>query len=279
MHFDTSLIGGAGRLRRLAALLVLAALIPVPASAAPPLRALVVTIVAQAGFLDWLVAEAVAAGRVPPLAITTVHVRDLGARLDAGPYDLVIAHAHARPAQDLAARGTLADGIPVFANAHAIIGPADDPAGLRGATDLDAALARLAARGGCWIRHEHGGLAHLQPPLGAAGDLCVRAPPAPGTAAALDAARAHGAYTIWGYHPFMRLDPSGLRAIVIGDPRLLAPLQAWTVSASSRREEARALLRFLTAAPTQTRLARFRLGTDADNQPWWPAAAARAAAP
>jgi tungstate transport system substrate-binding protein len=259
-------------------LLTLVGISPASHADAPPLRALVVTIVDQDGFLEWLVADAVAAGTVPPLALTTSHVRDLPARLEEGQWDLVIAHAHARPAQRLAARGVLGDGTPVFANPRTIIGPADDPAGLRGASDFDAALARLFAHGGCWVRHEHAGLAALQPRPGDADGRCVLAADEPGPLAALAAARTHGAYTVWGYHPFMRTARDGLAAVVIGDPQLLATLDAWTVTASPRRAEARAVIGLLSAPATQARLAEFRLDDDSANQAWWPAAAALDAA-
>ena len=263
----------------LLALLTLAGISPASHADAPPLRALVVTIVDQDGFLEWLVADAVTAGRVPPLAITTSHVRGLSAHLDEGEWDLVIAHAHARPAQRLAARGVLSDGTAVFANPRTIIGPANDPAGLRGASDFDAALSRLFAHGGCWMRHEHAGLAALQPQPDETDGRCVLAADGPGPLAALAAARKHGAYTVWGYHPFMRTERDGLAAVVIGDPRLLATLNAWTVTASPRRDEARALIRLLAAPATQARLPEFRLDDDTPNQAWWPAPAATEAAP
>lgn len=264
---------------RLLALLIVAGMAPAPRADAPPLRALVVTIVAQEGFLGWLVADAVAAGTVPPLAITTSHVRGLSAHLDESEWDLVIAHAHARPAQRLAARGVIGDGTPVFANPRTIIGPADDPAGLRGATDFDAALSRLFTHGGCWMRHEHAGLAALQPRPDETNGRCVLAADGPGPLAALAATRKHGAYTVWGYHPFMRTARDGLAAVVIGDPRLLATLNAWTVTASPRRAEARALISLLSAPAAQARLAEFRLDDDTTNQAWWPAAAAQDTAP
>jgi len=263
---------------RLLALLILAGMAPAPHADAPPLRALVVTIIAQEGFLEWLVSDAVAAGTVPPLAVATSHVRSLSAHLDEGEWDLVIAHAHARPAQRLAARGVLGDGTAVFANPRTIIGPADDPAGLRGASDFDAALARLFARGGCWVRHEHAGLAALQPRPDQTDGRCVLAADGPGPLAALAAARTHGAYTVWGYHPFMRTTRDGLAAVVIGDPRLLATLNAWTVTNSPRRTEALALISLLAAPATQARLPEFRLDDDTPNQAWWPAAAAMEAA-
>ncbi len=266
------------RAAALLALLILAGVAPAPHADGPPLRALVVTIVAQDGFLEWLVADAVAAGTVPPLAIATSHVRGLSAHLEEGEWDLVIAHAHARPAQRLAARGVIGDGTAVFANPRTIIGPASDPAGLRGASDFDTALSRLFAHGGCWVRHEHAGLAALQPRPDGSDGRCVLAADGPGPLAALAAARTHGAYTVWGYHPFMRTARDGLAAVVIGDPRLLATLNAWTVTDSPRRAEARALIHLLAAPATQARLPEFRLDGDTPNQAWWPAAAATKAA-
>lgn len=247
-------------------------------AAPPPLRALVVTIVAQGGFLEWLVEQAVAAGTVTPLALDVAHVRELDQRLAEGSYDLVIAHAHARPAQRLAVRGVLAAGTPVFANPRAIIGPADDPAGLRGAASLDDALTRLAAHGGCWVHHAHGGLVDLQPAADAT-DRCVLVPAATGPGGALAAAREHGAYTLWGYHPFSRRAAPGLAAIVTGDARLLATLLAWPVATTPRREEVDELIALLASPAIQQRLATFRLAGDPANQAWWPASAAAAVTP
>jgi len=263
-----------GLVRLLAAAVLLSVLwVPAPASAAEPLHAVVVTIVAEEDFLGWLTAPAVAAGKVPALELTTRHVRDIGATLAEAPYDLVIAHAHARPAQRLAARGVLGDGRTVFANPIALIGPPDDPAGVAGALDLEQAFARLATRRACWLGNRQPDVAALTAAARAAGVACVIEETSRSGAHAVVAAHGRGAYTAWGLHPYTRLGRDGDRAYVIGDARLLRPLVAWTVSASPRREEAHALVAWLAGAEAQARVAAFRLARDPDNQPFWPTAA------
>jgi hypothetical protein len=246
---------------------------------APPLAALVVKIVAQDGFLDWLVADEVGAGRLPPLAITTTHVREIKGRLAGGEFDLVIAHDHARPPQRLVAAGVLAAGPVVFANPQSLIGPAQAVAALRGVASFDAALARLGADGACWVPNRQDGLSTLQAPLveGEAKLACVIDDAAASGAAAVALAQTRGAFTLWGFHPFTRLGLADMGAVVIGDPRLLRGLRAWPVAGSKHEAEARALIEVLSSPALQARLAAFRLAGDPVNQAWWPAAAAAAA--
>lgn len=241
----------------------------------PPLRALVVTIVAQDGFLDGLLAAAVRAGRIPPLELSTAHVREIPRRLAAEDFDLVIAHDHAGPPRRLAERGLLADGRVVFANPLAVIGPADDPAGVAGAPSLATAMARVADAGRCWVIEQQPRLAALQRPLlaGPAAPACIVDQAGARGAAAVSLAHARGGYSVWGLHPFDRARPAGQRAFVIDEARLLSPLRAWRVTASARGEAVMAVLAELGAPATQARLADFRLEGDADNQAWWPAPA------
>lgn len=244
-----------------------------------PLRALVVTIVAEDGFLPWLTAPAVAAGELPALVLTTRHVRDFAAALDAADYDLVIAHAHARPVQRLAEQGRVSTGRAVFANPIALIGPAHDPAGLATAGDLDAAFARLAGHGACWLDNGQPELAPLTALARERGVDCVIVAPSANGAHAVVAAAARGAYTAWGLHPYTRLARDAERAHVIGDARLLRPLVARAVLASPRRQEAQAVIDWLADTAAQRRLQDFRLARDPRSQAFWPVAATAASAP
>ncbi|MGE0483360.1 MAG: hypothetical protein AB7Q81_04420 [Gammaproteobacteria bacterium] len=238
----------------------------------PPLRALVVTIVAQDGFLDWLLADAVASGRIAPLDIATAHVRAMPQRLAEETFDLVIAHDHARPTRRLAKRGTLVDGRLVFANPQAIIGPATDPAAVARATSFTDAIARIAEARACWLFNTHGGLAAIQRPAREAPvrPACVVDEPANAGATAVRAAAKVGAYTLWGFHPYTRGKHPGQAAWVMADPTLIRPLRAWRVAASSRVDEVSAVLDELAAEAAGTRLATFRLHGDTVNQAWWP---------
>jgi ABC-type tungstate transport system permease subunit len=246
-----------------------------PARTGPgDLRVLVVKIVDQGHFLSWLLAEAVQQGQVANFHVETTHVRNVGARLRADRYDLVIAHAHAKPAQKLAAGGQLTDGRVVFANARAIVGPATDPAGVREATGFDAATARIVRTDVCWLVNQHPGLRELQERVvtGAARPACVIDAARNSGAGAITAAQAHAAYTVWGYHPFMQLHRDGMQAFAFGDRFLLRPLKIWIVADGGATVSARRLTEVLLSSGVQQRIAAFRLPQDPLNQAWWPAA-------
>lgn len=242
-----------------------------------PLRALVVTIVAQDGFLTWLLDDAIRAGTLPPLTFTVAHVRDLRHLLEQADFDLVIAHEHARPAQRLEQHGVLVDGPRVFANPIAILGPADDPAEIASADSFSGVIERLRAHEACWIINQQDGKNALQQLIRSAGLNCIVDDAAFAGAAAVLAAQKRGAYTLWGFHPFTRLGVTQMRAFVNADPRLLRPLRAWTVAASDRQREVHAVVETILDATHQQRLTTFRLPSDSINQPWWPVAAADAA--
>jgi len=245
-----------------------------PAPTGPgDLRVLVVKIVDQGHFLFWLLAEAVQQGKVANFRVDTTHVRDVGARLRADRYDLVIAHAHAKPAQKLAAGGRLTDGRVVFANARAIIGPATDPAGVRDAADFDAATARIVATNACWLVNQHPGLRQVQERIiaGPVRPACVIDTAGNSGAGAITAAQAQAAYTVWGYHPFMQLHLDGMQAFAFGDRFVLRPLKVWLV-AGGTAGSARRFVEVLSSPEVQQRIAAFRLPQDPLNQAWWPAA-------
>ncbi len=262
----------------LCAALFLAAADCVADPAPAPLRVQVVSIVAQADFLTWLL-ESTSVADLPPLAISVTHVDDLATRLRTAHYDLVIAHDHARPLRRLQRDGTLVEGRGVFANPVAIIGPRADPAGIAQATSLADAIARLRENKVCWVVNRQGGKRALQDPLlGGESPLdCIMEPSGSGGAHAVVTAAGLGAYTVWGYHPFMRLRMPAMRAFVIGDPALLRQLRAWVVADSPRRDAAAAVVRLLASDAVQQRLAQFRIDGDDANQAWWPAAAAGSA--
>jgi len=277
MHESSALSPGA----ILCALLAVLCLPCAPGHAATdtvrtPLRALVVTIVAQDGFLTWLLDDAVRAGTLPPLTLMTAHVRDLRQLLEQSDFDIVIAHEHARPAQRLEQHGVLVDGHRVFANPMAILGPVHDPAAIAGANSFADVIERLRAHEACWVINQQDGKDSLQQFIRSGSVNCIVDDPDLAGAAAVVAAQKRGAYTLWGFHPYTRLGLTGMRAFVTADPRMLRPLRAWTVAASGRREEVRAVVDTILDESHQRRLATFRLTSDSANQPWWPVTAVAA---
>lgn len=238
------------------------------------LRVLVVKIVDQGHFLSWLLEDAVQQGGVANFDVDTTHVRDVRERLRSRRYDLVITHAHAKPAQELEADGTLIDGRVVFANARAIIGPGADPAGVSAAADFSAATASITATHACWLVNHHDGLRELQERIldGAARPACVIDEAGNRGAGAVIAAQSRAAYTVWGYHPFMRLHLDGMRAFAFGDRFLLRPLKIWIVADAGAAVSARDFVAALLSPHVQRRIATFRLPQDRLNQAWWPVA-------
>ena len=162
----------------------------------------------------------------------------------------------------------------MFANARAIVGPVSDAAGLRDAADFSVAAARIAGANACWLVNHHDGLRELQERVltGAVRPDCVIDEPGNIGPAAVRAAQIRGAYTVWGYHPFMRLHTDGMQAFAFGDRFLLRPLKVWMVSNGTEKAAARRAIEALLRADVQQRVAEFRLPQDPVNQAWWPAA-------
>jgi hypothetical protein len=236
-----------------------------------------VKIVDQEDFLGSLLDGAAQRREIPEISVSTTHVSEVGARLQEQPFDFVIAHAHAKPARKLESAGTLIEGRIVFANAHTLIGPRSDPAHVANAADFGDAVARITAHKACWLVNYHSGLQELQERLfgGSTPQACVIDDAANSGPLAMRAAAARGAYTVWGYHPFMRLRLEDMRGFAFNDRFLMRPLKAWVVAGGPRGSDVRAVIDVLVSAEVQQRVSAFRLERDAHTQAWWPAAAAQ----
>lgn len=204
----------------------------------------------------------------------------------AGQADLVIAH-YGHPGT----RAFIEDGLGrwprmVFSNQAVLVGPASDPAGIRGLTDAATAIARIADRGGEFLVNNALTEKYLV-------DVLWRTAGSPPKAAwqidlqlrdqtAIEMAAQRGAYTLWGIVPFVRFveqrrqqgRPLGMEPLVLRDPILQRVMVSIVVNPARIRgvdeDGARGFERFLLDPSTQARIRQFRHHGLAE-QTWWPA--------
>ena len=198
-----------------------------------------------------------------------------------GKADLVIAHYGHRGVEPFVSESFGLWPHPVFANQMALIGPASDPAHVRGLTDAAEAIRRIARSKSRFLVNDSAGAKYLEEILWiTAGnpakgdwylDLQVR-----GQQAAR-AASERGAYFIWGVPPFLRLKRTAqlnLEPLVTGDSLFQRIMVSIVVNphkvSGANQAGAEAFQRFLIAPPVQSRIRAFRY-PDFDKQVWWPA--------
>jgi tungstate transport system substrate-binding protein len=228
----------------------------------------------DAGLLDSLlpVFERQTSYRVKVIAVGSGQALELGRRGDA---DVVLAHAP-EAERVLADSGYFLRRRLVMHNDFLIVGPAEDPAGLRGLTNPLAAIARLAASAGrapFVSRGDRSGthqlelklwrLARLAPPLPATGGWYVES--GQGMAATLQMTDQKRGYTLTDRATYLAWrDKIQLVPMVEGDTLLynvyhvmeVNPRNAPRVNAAG----ARALADFFVTPETQALIGRFGLG-------------------
>ncbi len=191
-----------------------------------------------------------------------------------GGIDLIAVHS-SDAMINLVADGLALDPQPFARNDLVIVGPADDPAGVRGAKDAAAAVQQIAARGGVLLVHASAGADTVLHDLVEAGGAKL-----PEAALALfagddqhavlaRAAELH-AYTLVGRIPFVdgKLAHHGLELMVRGDPRLRRP---YLVETSPRAPAAaRALAAWLRSPDAQRFIADYGRGRYDDDPLFFP---------
>ncbi len=200
----------------------------------------------------------------------------------AGRVDLLITHYGKPPLEDFVMDGLGEYPRLVFANQAAIIGPADDPAGVAGMTDAAAAFARIAKSGSPYVVNNLEGLKYLSGLLWRAAGKPDKAgwwiDPDEAKSRAVRAADERHGYVLFGVQPFLHFKHkhgSTMRILVAGDPLLQRTMAAVVVNparvAGVNHEGARALQRYLTSADAQIQVRDFRT-EESDRQFWWPMA-------
>ena len=204
----------------------------------------------------------------------------------AGQVDMVIAHYGHAGTEAFMAEGLGRWPRMVFSNQAVLIGPAADPAGIRGLTDAAEAMRLIAQRGGEFFVNNAPTERYLA-------DVLWRAAGSPAKSGwqvdlqlrdqtAIETAATRGAYSLWGLVPFLRLQqqrqqqqrPLGMQALVT-DEVLFQRIMVSIVVNPSRvtgidEQGARGFERFLLDPSTQALIRSFR-HDGLTRQTWWPA--------
>jgi len=201
--------------------------------------------------------------------VATGPKHELTAAFKAGDADLILIHA-GDAAINLVADGHGENLQPWARNDYVIVGPASDPAKIRGEKDAVTALAKIIATKSKLLVHASSGVSELLGDLLAAGELeldlsSTISLPGERHRQMLGRAAAEGAYTLVGRIPFMngKLDTSELTIMVQSDERLRRPyvvVVAMDKPSDSRLAAARELAAFLRAPETQRWIASFGVG-------------------
>jgi tungstate transport system substrate-binding protein len=207
---------------------------------------------------------------------------DVYERARAGNADIVISHYGHGGLQRFIEDGLGQWPLTVFSNQMALVGPAEDPACVRGLLDVVEAFRRIAATQSLYIFNRLQGAQYLMEIVReAAADLAwgtwYHDPGVRGNQA-MDAAAELGAYAIWGAFPFLRYrqhNPAvNLEPLVLGDPLLQRMMVATVVRADAfpdaKVEAAGWFQQYLLTPATQARIRSFRV-PGVEQALWWPA--------
>lgn len=221
----------------------------------------------DSGLLDVLVPEfeRQTGVKVKVIAVGTGAALAMAAKGDA---DAVLTHAP-ESEQRYVESGDLAEGKLIMHNDFIIVGPPDDPAGIKSVPDLKAAMAALGAnpRFAFISRGDDSGTHKKELELWkAAGvdpkSMKKREETGQGMGATLQIASERGAYTMTDRATFLALRRSlKLEVLLEGDRTLLNVYRAYIVSPSKhtrvKSAGARAFVDFMVAPETQRRIADF----------------------
>ena len=235
------------------------------AQAKPSIILATTTSTQDSGLLDVLVPrfEKERGVDVKVIAVGSGAALRMAARGDA---DAVLVHAPSaeRPYVE---SGDLIDGRGVMHNDFVIVGPGDDPAGIRRLKSIDAVMRAIAARGTFISRGDESGTHTQELALWAAARIDPRALPrreetGQGMGATLTVADQKRAYTMTDRGTYLSLRGRlGLTVVFQGDATLRNVYHAYAVNPARhpavRRSEARAFIDFLVSAPIQRAIGAF----------------------
>jgi tungstate transport system substrate-binding protein len=198
-----------------------------------------------------------------------------------GDVDLITMHA-SDDIVNLVADGYATDAQPWARNDHVIVGPTDDPAGVRGMHDAVAALAKIVAAKSSFVVHRGNGATQLLNALLAEAHVALddgrtfRVPPTDNQETVLELASQKHAYSLVGRIPFKvgKMQGAGMTVLVEGDRRLQRP---YLVAVTDPRRApgahvaaARRLAAWMRSPSTQAWLATYTSPTVANEPPFYP---------
>ena len=201
---------------------------------------------------------------VTVIAVGTGAALRMAARGDA---DAILVHAPAAE-RPYVQSGDLVDGRGVMHNDFVIVGPAGDPAGVRGLKIINDVMRAIAARGRFVSRGDDSGTHTEEMALWAAAGIDPRSlerreETGQGMGATLNVADQKGTYTLSDRGTYLSLRKRlGLVILFQGDARLRNVYHVYAVNPAkhprARRAEANALIDFLVSAPSQLAIAAFK---------------------
>lgn len=237
---------------------------PGAAAAAPPARPTVVRVASVKTAVEGNLLPALIARfeQSFPYRVELVTGTRVYALAREGKTDLVVSHYGHHDAEAFVLDGLGQWPRTIFSNQMALLGPASDPANVRGLTDLGEAFSRIARARSTFVLNDIDGVRYLTEILWNAAGRPDRAGWLVDAGSAKDAAveRASklGGYVLWGLTPFLRLDgakPLALEPLVLADPLLQRMLVSIIVKPGGVRRVntagAGALQTFLLSPATQ----------------------------
>ncbi len=245
-----------------------------------PVRLVAVHAPLFSGLMDDLIGDFRAQGG------SAVHMTASGAVYDIareGEADIIISHCGHGALEHFVNEGYGRWPRSVFANQMVIVGPADDPAKIRGLSNAVEAFRRIATAKASFV-------ANNLPAVTAVGDYLWEAAGRPDKTGwfvdgdqarvrAIKMAEEQGGYVIWGASPFLQYAQkhgTTLEILVSEDSIFQRTMCAVVVEPSkvsgANAEGASAFLNYLISPRAQARVARYRQPQSADLQLWWPAA-------
>ena len=202
--------------------------------------------------------------RVKVIAVGTGAALEMGRRGDA---DAVLVHAPAAERKYVES-GDLVEGRLVMHNDFLLIGPAGDPAGIKGMSDPAAAMAQLARNGATFIsRGDASGTEKKEIELWRTADIdpdsvSRRVETGQGMGATLLVAEQRQGYTLTDRATYLAFGKRlTLKPMVEGAPSLLNIYHVYVVNPAKHSDvklpEARAFVAFMVAPATQARIGAF----------------------
>lgn len=199
-----------------------------------------------------------------------------------GKADLVISHYGHTDVNTFVLGGYGGWPLAVFFNQVALVGPPNDPAGIRGLTDAAEAFRRIAQTQSPFVVNDIEGMRYLGDVLWAAVGEPVKGTwfvdPNVRGADAIQATSDRTGYTLWGITPFQQLkkrSQNDLQPMVVSDPLLQRIMVSIVVNPQKvhgvNQKGAGALQRYLLEPATQAKIRAFRV-SGYNQQLWWPAA-------
>lgn len=244
----------------------------------PAIRLAVVITPAYSGLIRTLID---AFSRRTQMDVDVYSGSDVFRKAKSGNADLVISHYGKQGLEEFVLNGYGDWPRPVFSNQAVIIGPKDDPAGIRRVTNGATALKLIVSVNAPFVFNAGPSTTYLF-------DILWQAAGRPEKGAwfidkgvskgrAIRLAEKKHAYTIWGAYPFIKYrenNPTDLDILVSRDPLLQRIMVCVRVNADKisgiNARGAAAFQDYLLHPGTQAQIAAFR-SHGVDQQLWWPA--------